>query len=372
MASYDLLPPVVNYDEDDTSSELSQLSSSQFTSFEFDSGTTPPTAGPSHEMIDDPNTALWHMRSTPRRSWIWQHGDSVKVVNKRYWQCRLCTNRNTPKKYIEGSTKHPIDHLKLIHRLTAQGPLDSGASSASIIRQAFGNSSLKIHFNVDVFKQLLVQWMVECHVSFRQVEEPSFRLLLSYLSAVSSSFISIPQCLPRSGNTIRSWTLQMFVNQKHILIQLLNNAHMVHFSFDMWTSGNNLALLGMVGHWINMEGISCRALLGLRRLSGAHTGENHGQIVFSILQEYSLTNKIGYFTLDNATNNDTTLAFVEKRLKDIGIDFDPLENRLRCLGHIINLVVKAFLYGSDAANLCGHDKKEMKELIDWRTKGPYR
>lgn len=55
------------------------------------------------------------------------------------------TNQNIAKKYIEGSTKHPIDHLKLIHRLTTQGPLDSGAS-ASIIRQAFGNFSPKVQY----------------------------------------------------------------------------------------------------------------------------------------------------------------------------------------------------------------------------------
>jgi len=85
---------------------------------------------------------------------------------------------------MEGSTKHPIDHLRS-HRMTVHGPLDP-AAGASII-QAFENTSPKIQFNLDVFKQLLVQWMVECHISSRQVEESSFRLLLSYLAAVSAS-----------------------------------------------------------------------------------------------------------------------------------------------------------------------------------------
>ena len=129
----------------------------------------------------------------------------------------------------------------------------------------------------------MVQWMVECHVSFRQVEEPSFRLLISYLAAITATHTSIPNCLPRSGNTIRSWTMHMFSNQKTILISRLKQTHVVHFSFDMWSSGNHLSLLGVVAHWIDADSQACRALLGLRRLSGAHTGENQGQIIISIL-----------------------------------------------------------------------------------------
>jgi hypothetical protein len=31
----------------------------------------------------------------------------------------------------------------------------------------------------------------------------------------------------------------------------------------------------------------------------------------------------------------------------MGIQFDPVKCRLQCLGHIINLFVKAFLWGDD-------------------------
>ncbi|RPB22507.1 hypothetical protein L211DRAFT_788718, partial [Terfezia boudieri ATCC MYA-4762] len=84
------------------------------------------------------------------------------------------------------------------------------ATGPSIIQQAFGNSTPKIQFNSDVFKQLLVQWMVFSNISFRQVEETSFRLLLSYLTSVSASYTAIPRCLPRSGNTVRTWTMQIY------------------------------------------------------------------------------------------------------------------------------------------------------------------
>ena len=183
-------------------SELSTLDSAQFPAFEFNhllpqSDAITPTVPEQPtvniiipDLVDGPipsAAAIWTLRSTPRRSWIWQYGNTILIGNKKYWQCKLC--RNNPKKYVEGSTKHPIDHLKHSHRMSAQGLLDATAST-SLIRQAFGTNSPKLQFNSDVFKQLIVQWMVECHVSFRQVEEPSFCLLMSYLSAVTASYTS--------------------------------------------------------------------------------------------------------------------------------------------------------------------------------------
>jgi len=64
------------------------------------------------------------------------------------------------------------------------------------------------------------------------------------------------------------------------------------------------------------------------------------------------------------------------RLKLLEIDFDPVKCRLRCHGHIINLVVKAFLWGNDPEtfeavvdSLVNKDDEEA-ELLLWRKKGP--
>jgi len=236
-------------------------------------------------------------------------------------------------------------------------------STNTIIRQAFGNSIPKIQFNSGVFKQLLVNWIVNCHISFRQVEQPSFRLLLSYLASVSASYTSIPKSLLKSGNTVRAWTMQLYSIQKQALIKLLESCHLIHFTFDLWSSPNHLSLLGLVGHWINADGKACHRLLGLRRLYGAHTGENQSQIVLTLLQEYFLVKKVGYFILDN----NTALSCLFAKLNEIGVIFNPEESRLRYIGHVINLVVKAFLYGYEV------EKDALLEASSsiWRKRGPY-
>lgn len=162
--------------------------------------------------------------------------------------------------------------------------------------------------------------------------------------------------------------MQIFTHHRQTLISAFKDILSVHFSFDLWVSGNHLSLLGIVGHWINKDGQACRALLGLRRLHGAHTGENQSQVIMSLLQEYDLTKKIGYFTLDNAQNNDSALTCLAKHLQEIGVSFDVKEHRLRCIGHVINLVVKAFLYGIES----DHEMPNLDEPSTfWRRQGSY-
>ena len=180
--------------------------------------------------------------------------------------------------------------------MSANGPI----TQDNTIQQAFGSATPKIHFNLDVFKQLLTQWIVEFNISFHQVENPSFRLLPSYLAAMNSSYTAVPRSLPRSSNTVRAWILHTYKQHKHSLIQQLMDINSVHFSFDLWSSPNHMALLGLTAHWIGVKSDTYHVLLGLRHLYGAHTGENQAQVVLTLLQEYELCQKVGYFTLDNA------------------------------------------------------------------------
>ena len=315
---------------------------------------------------------IWSGRTSSRRSWIWNHGERVTIGGKTFWQCNLCTHN--PQRYADGSTKHPIGHLKL-HRLSKNGPIPDVNPNTSIIARAFGATTPRINFNIDIFKQILIQWIVTCHISFNQVQEPSFRLLLSYLTSVSSSHIAIPRALPKSGNTIRTWLMHFYSEHKNMLISYFTSINIVHFTFDLWSSPNHMSLLGLTGHWVGQNGQLCHALLGLRRLHGAHTGENQSRIVFSIIQEYNLIHKVGYFTLDNASNNDKALACLAMTLEEEGVSFNHVESRLRCLGHVINLVVKVFLYGIDLElntnNREAESENTQENIQMWRGRGPY-
>jgi len=48
--------------------------------------------------------------------------------------------------------------------------------------------------------------------------------------------------------------------------------------------------------------------------------------------------------MDNASNNDTMMEELQKSL----LGFNVRQRRLRCLSHVVNLVCKAMLHGTDA------------------------
>ena len=76
-------------------------------------------------------------------------------------------------------------------------------------------------------------------------------------------------------------------------------------------------------------------------------------MILPLLQRFGITGtNLGYFVLDNALNNDTTLVELSKSM-----GFDPKAKRLRCMGHVLNLIAEAYLYGQDASNF----EKQFKE-----------
>jgi hypothetical protein len=85
------------------------------------------------------------------------------------------------------------------------------------------------------------------------------------------------------------------------------------------------------------------------------------------LEHFGINNaNLGYFILDNAPNNDTTLVKLSKAL-----DFDPVQKRLRYMRHILNLIAKSYIFGQDASTFEENYKKaspgERRKL--WRQRG---
>ncbi|EKG09306.1 Ribonuclease H-like protein [Macrophomina phaseolina MS6] len=66
------------------------------------------------------------------------------------------------------------------------------------------------------------------------------------------------------------------------------------------------------------------------------------------IRYFNVAANIGYFTSDNSTTNDTCMRALSTALgNEYGVGFDPVERRIRCGGHIINLCLQAFLFASN-------------------------
>ena len=137
----------------------------------------------------------------------------------------------------------------------------------------------------------------------------------------------------------------------------------IHISADLWTSPNNYALLGIVAHWWDAN-----ALIALPKLYGAHNGANIGKAIIDTLDLYDITEKLGYFMLDNATSNDKAVEAITKELRHHGVTrtITAKEAQLHCSGHIINLVVKSLFFGTNVEAL----EIESVDFELWRRIGP--
>jgi hypothetical protein len=279
-----------------------------------------------------------------------------------------------------------IDHLIRVHGFNRQGveriPIiiasNESIPSVSLIANPL---PIQLPFNPDVFKDLLLRWIIMNQVAFSQAVSPFLRSIFSYLCAVQASFTDLTNAMPTSSSTISTWIMDCFSENKikiqHHLKQKAISS--IHLSFDLWTSTNHLALLGIVAFWVDTSGCIQHALLGLPRLLGAHTGENQGQHLWEVITDYGIQHSLGYFCLDNASNNQTALRYIAGEYKAHtrnGIELNVHQRYVRCYGHILNLVVKVFLYGKKSAYLAGNMdekrtiEKENQELDRWRKVGP--
>ncbi|TQV90154.1 restless-like transposase [Cordyceps javanica] len=98
-------------------------------------------------------------------------------------------------------------------------------------------------------------------------------------------------------------------------------------------------------------------------------GENIAAEILDIVRSFGVEDKMGCFTLDHAANNDTAMGEIAPELH-----FDPAERCVRCVGHILNLVMKSILFGKDVEafeDTVARDEALARAAHDtWMRRGP--
>ena len=79
---------------------------------------------------------------------------------------------------------------------------------------------------------------------------------------------------------------------------------------DLWSSPNQLPVLGITAAYVCEDGKLETAVLALKVVEGAHEGENLSKYVMEVIIEWGIASKLGYFNMDNAPNNDVMLRHV--------------------------------------------------------------
>ena len=310
---------------------------------------------------------------TQASSAVWAHCHAAIDGEDSNPKLKYCTHCTTSPVYSTNiSTNISINmrkHLKGQHKIDVEASVSriqsttlqqqehlysqaqSSGQTEDIDSQVFKN-----HLNQNVINEALISLIVIRNLPLRMVEWPEFHTLCQVLNPRSDSFITTAYS-QIGQKIIESWQIHKDTIRKRLQSALSS----IHLSIDIWTSPNRNFLLAVTADFVNYnEEKLVKALLALCTVK-CHSGEKQFTILLPILQDYNIVRKLGAVVGDNSGTNDTLCREIETYLfTEEDITWNVSQWRLRCLGHIINLAVQAFLFHNviEVEELKSYDESE--------------
>lgn len=220
----------------------------------------------------------------------------------------------------------------------------------------FDQSVLDHTINVKLVLQALIDLIVVRRLPLRIVEWPEFHRFCATLNPTS------PAKLPSSHHTIKKRIEETFPEAKDIVRRAIQSAKTrIHLAIDIWTSPNNHLFLAICASFTDHTDQFRNILIGLRTVPG-QSGEHQWSVLLPVMEEYGSIKMIGTIVGDNSGTNDTLCRKIAEYLaEEYRIDWNVSQNRIRCQGHILNLVVQAYLFSTEEEEeeIASYDKDEL-------------
>ena len=287
-------------------------------------------------------------------------------------------SRSSSQVWIRPLYQHiPYTDLHRAHRITPasqSSPSDDSAidlQSHATPKRPRLDQSIIPKAKVKAVQELSVGFVIDSDVPFTIFEHKFLKELFYQFDH------ELALQIPWSSSSITRELQKIFESKADIIKAELGSAlTKIHISFDLWTSPNRLAIMAVFAHFIDKFGNQQSRLLALRRQLGIHSGENLAETLFEIVQLWDIRGQVGTVISDNVTTNDTCLSYFYRQLDPSIRPADIKARRMRCYGHVLNLVARAFLFGKDAesfeleSDINGMRGLQEQDLRHWRSKGP--
>ncbi|KAL5610443.1 hypothetical protein FOBRF1_006560 [Fusarium oxysporum] len=214
-------------------------------------------------------------------SHIWKYGlQYIRGSDKKeVYYCHECTaGKNKQELFVINGTSKVRNDLEQKHQIDPQSSIKKHSSTRkSVLDQQKSAAATNTFFwkdSMEKFKELLIRWIVYCHIAFFQLENRYFRELLFFLNP------ALLNHLPKAAKTIRSWVMDAFLSKKQRLREDLQRSRSrISIYFDLWTSPNPYAILGVIAMWIDTTGKRRTTVLGIRRVLTPQRREEFAAII---------------------------------------------------------------------------------------------
>ncbi|OBS17246.1 hypothetical protein FPOA_26615 [Fusarium poae] len=259
---------------------------------------------------------------------IYRHGAQLTTDgNNKFWLCKYC----------HSSGHHDAAlFAKFGYKAIGADPFSIAKRTASLTPYL---GSRRAVFNDLKFKDDFTDWRTN-------------EMFINYLE-------DIDKILPRSPFTLGSWVKEKWLGdggrRVWLRTKLQSAKSKVHVSMDAWTSEEGTNYLAVVAHFLDERHKLQTALLDLPPLKGPHSGENIAKVLSTVIDFYDVSPIIGFFMMDNAASNDVCIQELAEQYPTIN-----RESRLRCVGHMLNIIVKALLFGKGVSKL----EKQLRAASD--------
>uniref|UniRef100_A0A0D2XRV7 HAT C-terminal dimerisation domain-containing protein n=1 Tax=Fusarium oxysporum (strain Fo5176) TaxID=660025 RepID=A0A0D2XRV7_FUSOF len=353
---------------------------------------TTQSALPDHPTVADLPRAVWRNKryvleeslsrkgSKGRKSWIKRHGFFLVEIDTNdsplspYWACRLCDAKGQPEFFAAAATSSAADHLRKSHRIfessQAADPDLSTDESERPKRRRLQYSAVP-RARVKMIRELSLGLLINTNVPFSFFSDTFFQQLAWQLDP------HLADQIPWSRQSMGRLLDDTYKSKKDEIKQELSDAlTKIHLGFDLWTSPNRHAVMAVTAHFLDRQGKHQSRLLALRRQLGCHSGESLAVTLGQVVREWKIEDRVGTVISDNASSNDSCLVNFYGDLDAEMSLADVRARRMRCYGHILNLVARAFLYGEDFESFEAESQvfdllgRREDDLRHWRKKGP--
>ncbi|KID93617.1 transposase-like protein, partial [Metarhizium majus ARSEF 297] len=338
----------------DSASQFSAPESSQFPDISWTGSPDSPVT------VDSTNSGRGSKKRTQTATETWAHAKKLRLdeqvrrdrAGNRIWACGKCS-------WESASLTSARNHLDHRHGVKIKGKqpqvvLKGQAKLEQILQRQAEKSQaqadereqnvLRKAINQTAFDESLLQLIVNNNLPHKSVEYPELYSLIMSVNYMAADIY------PKSRAAVPKKIELAFLQAKAEIKQHLHAAlSEIHLACDVWTTEHKKkAFLAVVAHFVDAEGKSRKALLGLPRLRGSHGGQHQAEHVNKIIDWYEIGHKLGYYIGDNHGSNDKCCRFISRHLREqYQVSWEPKTRRIRCHGHVINLASQAFIFAPD-------------------------
>ncbi|XP_019166614.1 PREDICTED: zinc finger BED domain-containing protein RICESLEEPER 2-like [Ipomoea nil] len=297
------------------------------------------------------------------RSPVWDHYEKIKdsagvtikgkcIYCAKIYQCQSKKHGTTSlRNHMLSCLKNPHSKDTRQSLLTFQAITNSDASPATV-----GELGTWV-FNQEAIRMALVEMIIIDELPFRFVESPGFRKFI----LVACPRFKIPS----------RWTISRDINliyEEEILklkCVFRGNTQRVSITTNTWTSIQRINYMVVTPHFIDEEWKLNKKIISFVPIT-SHKGEAVAKVLETCLLDWGIRN-VYSITVDNASSNDTAIGFLKKKLMSWGTSTVKGKYiHMRCIAHILNLVVQ------DGLKQCDSSVKRVREAVRYVRSSPVR